>query len=158
MSILTSFGVPIIIFTLHQISAETFTAAWLLPLVPPSTVAATGTSLCKLLIAQQRYSYAFVVLVTSYVILGVALCTACAIMVLYLNRLILHKLPPKEVIVSALLPVGAVGQGGYALLEAVSLFCNIKISSVALNSIRRVTGQSRVPIIPSSRTSTSSNR
>ncbi|GAA5886678.1 hypothetical protein JCM16303_001407 [Sporobolomyces ruberrimus] len=118
LSIMTSFGVPIIIFTLHRISAETFTAAWLLPLVPPSTVAATGTSLCKLLLLEHRYSYAFVILVTSYVILGVALCTAMAIMVLYLNRLLLHKLPPKEVIVSALLPVGAVGQGGYALLEA----------------------------------------
>lgn len=79
---LTSFGVPVIIFTLHRISAETFTAAWLLPLVPPSTVAASGTSICKLLMLQGRYSYAFVVLITSYVILGVALCTACAIMVL----------------------------------------------------------------------------
>ncbi|GAA5848361.1 hypothetical protein JCM3766R1_002320 [Sporobolomyces carnicolor] len=118
LAMLTSFGVPVIIFTLHRISAETFTAAWLLPLVPPSTVAASGTSICKLLMLQGRYSYAFVVLITSYVILGVALCTACAIMVLYLNRLLLHKLPPKEVIVSALLPVGATGQGGYALLEA----------------------------------------
>ncbi|GAA5961255.1 hypothetical protein JCM3765_002886 [Sporobolomyces pararoseus] len=118
LSIMTSFGVPIVIFTLHHISAETFTAAWLLPLVPPSTVAASGTSICKLLLLQQRYSYAFVILITSYIILGVALCTACAIMVLYINRLLLHKLPPKEVIVSALLPVGAVGQGGYALLEA----------------------------------------
>ncbi|GAA6024022.1 hypothetical protein JCM11491_000535 [Sporobolomyces phaffii] len=118
MSIMTSFGVPVVIFTLHRVSAEAFTAAWLLPLVPPSTVAATGTSICKLLLLQERYSYAFVVLITSYVILGVALCTACAIMVLYLNRLLLHKLPPKEVIVSALLPVGATGQAGYALLEA----------------------------------------
>ncbi|GAA5923497.1 uncharacterized protein JCM15063_003665 [Sporobolomyces koalae] len=118
LSILTSFGVPCAIFTVHRVSAETFTAAWLLPLVPPSTVAATGTSLCKLLLLEQRYPYAFVVLVTSYVILGVALCTACAIMTLYLQRLLLHKLPPKEVVVSALLPVGAVGQGGYALLEA----------------------------------------
>ncbi|GAA5909046.1 Ssu1p [Sporobolomyces salmoneus] len=118
LSILTSFGVPIIIFTLHHVSAETFTAAWLLPLVPPSTVAATGTSICKLLMLQGRYTYAFVILITSYVILGIALMTASAIMVLYLNRLLLHKLPPKEVIVSALLPVGAVGQGGYALLEA----------------------------------------
>ncbi|GAA5821876.1 hypothetical protein JCM10212_004297 [Sporobolomyces blumeae] len=126
MSIMTSFGVPCVIFTAHRVSAEAFTAAWLLPIVPPSTVAATGTSLCKLLVASERYSYAFVVLVTSYVVLGVALSLACGIMVLYLQRLVLYQLPPREVIVSALLPVGAVGQGGYALLEAgkvaVSLF------------------------------------
>ncbi|GAA5845590.1 hypothetical protein JCM5353_005702 [Sporobolomyces roseus] len=118
MSIITSFGVPCVIFSAHRVSAQSFTAAWLLPLVPPSTVAATGTSICKLLLLQQRYSYAFVVLITSYVILGVALCTAIGIMVLYLQRLLLYQLPPREVIVSALLPVGAVGQGGYALLEA----------------------------------------
>jgi len=142
MSLLTSFGVPCVIFSAHRVQAETFTAAWLLPMVPPSTVAAVGTSICKLLLLQHRYSYAFVVLITSYVILGVALCTAIGIMVslplslehsiclptnvyllsqvLYLQRLLLYQLPPREVIVSALLPVGAVGQGGYALLEAVS--------------------------------------
>lgn len=81
MSIITSFGVPCVIFSAHRVSAQSFTAAWLLPLVPPSTVAATGTSICKLLLLQQRYSYAFVVLITSYVILGVALCTAIGIMV-----------------------------------------------------------------------------
>jgi len=81
MSLLTSFGVPCVIFSAHRVQAETFTAAWLLPMVPPSTVAAVGTSICKLLLLQHRYSYAFVVLITSYVILGIALCTAIGIMV-----------------------------------------------------------------------------
>lgn len=43
--------------------------------------------------------------------------TACTILVLYFQRLTLHKLPPKEVIVSTLLPLGPTGQSGYAVIQ-----------------------------------------
>jgi hypothetical protein len=35
------------------------------------------------------------------------------VMVIYLQRLTLHKLPSKAVIVSVFLPLGPLGQGGY---------------------------------------------
>ncbi|OQD72554.1 hypothetical protein PENDEC_c020G04374 [Penicillium decumbens] len=39
------------------------------------------------------------------------------VMVIYLQRLTLHKLPPKAVIVSVFLPLGPLGQGGYGAMK-----------------------------------------
>ncbi|GAA5897798.1 hypothetical protein JCM5296_006077 [Sporobolomyces johnsonii] len=126
MSILTSFGVPYVMFTKHNHTAEALTAAWLLPIVPTITVAASATVHCKLLLLENRLDYCLVLFVASYILNGVGLLLASGIMVLYFQRLTLHHLPPREVIVSSFLPVGAVGQGGYALIEcgriAVQLF------------------------------------
>lgn len=40
-----------------------------------------------------------------------------AVLVIYFQRLTLHKLPPREVIVSVFLPLGPLGQGGFAVQE-----------------------------------------
>lgn len=82
-------------FTKHQHTSEGLTALWLLPVVPPITIAAVGSSLCKLLIDRERYEYALTIMITSYVMNGVGLLLACGIMIIYFNRLALHHLPPK---------------------------------------------------------------
>lgn len=38
-------------------------------------------------------------------------------LVLYLHRLLMHNLPPREVIVSAFIPVGTLGQGAFAIMQ-----------------------------------------
>ena len=40
-----------------------------------------------------------------------------AVLVVYFQRLTVHKLPPREVIVSAFLPLGPLGQGGFAIMQ-----------------------------------------
>ncbi|KAI5481548.1 sulphite efflux pump protein [Pseudohyphozyma bogoriensis] len=50
LSVMTSFGVP---------------SAWMLPVVPPITIAASGVTMSTLLMERERYSYALTVLVTS---------------------------------------------------------------------------------------------
>ncbi|ORY73240.1 voltage-dependent anion channel-domain-containing protein [Leucosporidium creatinivorum] len=117
MSVFTAFGVPFIMFTKHNHTAEALTAAWLLPVVPPITIAAVGSSLCRLLIERDRLDYAFTILVASYVMNGVGLLIACGLMVIYFQRLAVHHLPPRELIVSTFLPLGPCGQGGFALIE-----------------------------------------
>ncbi|POY72038.1 hypothetical protein BMF94_4908 [Rhodotorula taiwanensis] len=117
LSCMTAFGVPFIMFTQHKHAAETMTAAWLLPIVPLITAASVGSTMCKLLVAEDRLGYAMVTLVASYLCAGIGMLLAAAIIVLYLQRLVLHHLPPREVIVSSWLPVGPIGQGGYALIE-----------------------------------------
>ena len=107
-------------FTQHKHAAETMTAAWLLPIVPMITSASVGSTMCKLLLAQDRLSYCMTVLIGSYLCAGIGMLLAMAIIVLYIQRLVLHHLPPREVIVSSWLPVGPIGQGGYALIELVS--------------------------------------
>lgn len=133
----------VVMFTQHNHTPEALTAAWLLPvgerqhlefesrlgtdctdslrtLVPPITIAAVGSTLCRYLILDARYDYALTVLIASYVMCGVGLLVACGLMVIYFQRLAIHRLPPREVIVSTFLPLGPCGQGGYSLVELVS--------------------------------------
>lgn len=111
-------------FTRHNHSSENLTAAWLLPgtslplsfsltiilVVPPITIAAVGSSLATLLIARSTpptlpdLHYALAVLIVSYLMLGVGLLLACGLMVIYFQRLAIHHLPGREVIVSTFLP------------------------------------------------------
>ncbi|GAA6025962.1 hypothetical protein JCM8202_004286 [Rhodotorula sphaerocarpa] len=117
LSCLTAFGVPFVMFTQHKHATETMTAAWLLPIVPLITAASVGSTMCKLLLEQDRLHYCMTVLIGSYLCAGIGMLLAAAIIVLYLQRLVLHHLPPREVVVSSWLPVGPIGQGGYALIE-----------------------------------------
>jgi tellurite resistance protein TehA-like permease len=88
--------------------------------VPLITEAAVGSTLCKLLLAQNRHTYCLTLLIASYLCAGIGMLLAAAVIVLYLQRLLLHHLPPREVIVSSWLPVGPIGQGGFAIIELVS--------------------------------------
>jgi tellurite resistance protein TehA-like permease len=121
MSILTSFGVPYFIFTSHRNRFETLPATLLLPIVPLVTQASVGSTFCKLLLEQTppRTSYCLTVFIASYLQAGIGLLLAAAIITMYLQRLVLHHLPPRDVIVSSWLPVGPIGQGGFALIELV---------------------------------------
>ena len=85
--------------------------------VPPITVAASGAFFSAHLVTLDDLSRALTVLLASYVMCGVGLLLACAILVIYLQRLALHHLPPRELIVSTFLPLGPAGQGGFALIE-----------------------------------------
>jgi tellurite resistance protein TehA-like permease len=51
--------------------------------------------------------------IVSYVLWAIGLPLALMVMVIYLQRLTLHKIPPKAVIVSVFLPLGPLGQGGF---------------------------------------------
>lgn len=85
-------------------------AAWLLPIVSCVVAAASGAIVAKVLPHPQ---YALGTLVASFVLWGVGVPLALMVIVIYLMRLMLHKLPPKAVIVSTFLPLGPLGQGGY---------------------------------------------
>lgn len=89
-------------------------------LVPPITIAAVGSSLSRMLTNQGRLDYALTIMIASYIMDGVGLLLACGLMIIYFQRLALHKLPPRELIVSTFLPLGPCGQGGFALIELVS--------------------------------------
>lgn len=51
---------------------------------------------------------------------GIGTLTASMVLVLYFQRLALHHIPGREVVVSTFLPLGPCGQGGYAILQLVS--------------------------------------
>ncbi|PWN90708.1 hypothetical protein FA10DRAFT_267153 [Acaromyces ingoldii] len=117
ISIMTAAGVIWSVIT-YQTSHRFHqtTALFLLPVVPPITVAASAAVLAEALTPSYP-TLAFTVMTIGYMNLGVGLPLALMILVLYLQRLILFKAPPREVIVSVFLPLGPCGQGGEATLH-----------------------------------------
>lgn len=88
------------------------TAAWLLPIVAPIVAAATGAIVADVLPNPQ---HALMTVIVSYVLWGTGVPLAMTVLVVYFQRLTIHKLPPREVIVSVFLPLGPLGQGGYGI-------------------------------------------
>jgi tellurite resistance protein TehA-like permease len=100
--------------TTHQMRLETMTAAWLLPIVSCIVAAASGGVVAEAL--PDPY-HALITVVASYVLWGMGVPLAMVILTIYFYRLVIHKLPPNEVIVSVFLPLGPLGQGGYAIMQ-----------------------------------------
>jgi tellurite resistance protein TehA-like permease len=86
------------------------TAGWLLPIVAPIVAAATGSLVASALDPDR----ALVTILTSYAILGTGLPAALSVIVIYFMRVATKKLPPTEHMVSTFLPLGPLGQGGFA--------------------------------------------
>lgn len=85
-------------------------AAWLLPIVACVVAAASGGIVAEILPDPQ---YALGTIIVSYILWGVGVPFALMVIVIYLMRLMLHKIPPKSLIVSTFLPLGPLGQGGF---------------------------------------------
>lgn len=94
----------------YEVELQSMAAPWLLPIVACVVAAASGAIVADVLPHPQ---YALGTLIASFVLWGIGVPLALMVMVIYLMRLMLHKLPPKAVIVSTFLPLGPLGQGGF---------------------------------------------
>nr|POE65902.1 sulfite efflux pump ssu1 [Quercus suber] len=97
----------------HQRSLDSITAAQLLPIAATIVAAGTGSEVANILPNPQ---YALGTIIASYVMWGMAVPMSFSVLVIYYQRLALHKMPPREIIVSAFLPLGPLGFGGYTIL------------------------------------------
>lgn len=90
------------------------TAVWLLPIVATIVAAATGGIVANVLPNDQ---HAIWTITTAYILWGCGVPLAMFTMVIYFHRLTMHRLPPREVIVSVFLPLGPLGQGAFAIMQ-----------------------------------------
>ncbi|KAJ3495452.1 hypothetical protein NLG97_g3390 [Lecanicillium saksenae] len=114
VSIAICYGVPFYIMYAQDIQLSNVTAAWLLPGASVIVAAGVGGVVAE---ALENTQHALWTLLVSYFLWGTAMPISVSLMVIYLHRLFVHKLPPREVIVSSLLPVAALGQGGFGILQ-----------------------------------------
>ena len=105
---------PFVIMYLHDSALESMTATWLLPIVSTIVAAASGGIVAAVLPNPQ---HALWTLITSYVLWGTGVPLAMVVLVMYFHRLTIHRLPPREVIVSVFLPLGPLGQGGFGIMQ-----------------------------------------
>jgi tellurite resistance protein TehA-like permease len=96
----------------HTTKLKSMTALWLLPIVAPIVAASTGAIVADVLPNPQ---HALITIIVSYILWGTGVPLAMAVLVVYFQRLTIHKLPPREVIVSVFLHLGPLGQGGFGI-------------------------------------------
>ncbi|KAJ3494211.1 hypothetical protein NLG97_g4233 [Lecanicillium saksenae] len=113
LSVATNFYLPFVIMYKHETQLQTMTAAWLLPIVSTIVAAASGGIVASVLSLQN----ALITIVTSYILWGCGVPLAMFTMVIYFQRLTMHQLPPREVIVSVFLPLGPLGQGSFGIMQ-----------------------------------------
>ncbi|KAL1615649.1 Plasma membrane sulfite pump involved in sulfite metabolism [Diplodia seriata] len=98
----------------HELkSLERFTAAQLLPIAATIVAASTGARVAEILPDPQ---WALGTLMTSYVLWAMGTPMAFVVIAMYYQRLAVHKMPPREVIVSCFLPLGPLGFGGFGIM------------------------------------------
>lgn len=89
---------------------SSMTAVWLLPIVTCIVAGSSGGIVAGVL---PNPHHALWTLLCSYMLWGMGVPLAMMVLVIYLQRLTLHKIPPKAMIASVFLPLGPLGQGGY---------------------------------------------
>ena len=113
LAVLIGIIVPFFMFSQQKHELQTMTAMWLLPIVACEVAATSGGLLLAHLPAGQE---AVGILFASYVLWGMSVLPAFAILTILMLRLALHQLPSKELAVSSWLALGPIGTGALALL------------------------------------------
>lgn len=105
--------VPFFMYSRQHHHLHTMTAIWLLPIVACEVVSVSGGLLLAHLPVNQE---ALGILFGSYVLWGMSVLPAFAILTILMLRLALHQLPPKELAISSWLALGPIGTGALSLL------------------------------------------
>jgi C4-dicarboxylate transporter/malic acid transport protein len=112
MSVVCGLAIPFFMFTRQEHSIEKLTAVWLLPIVAAEVAAASGA----LLAPQLPPAEGFAVLLLGYALWAYSVPLAMSILVLLVLRLMLHKLPERDLGASAWLALGPIGTGALGLV------------------------------------------
>jgi tellurite resistance protein TehA-like permease len=100
----------------HEHHIEQMSSLVLLPVVS-APVCSTSAAV---LIPELPTEEAYITLIGGYALWGFGVCMASMILTLYLQRLILHHLPPKNMTVSIWLPIGYLGQVKNSTLQQIT--------------------------------------
>jgi C4-dicarboxylate transporter/malic acid transport protein len=105
-SIFSALAVPYLMFTSHQVGAETTYGSWLLPVVPPIVASVPGA----LLVSSWPSTCQGSMLALSYALWGLGVALAAILIVLFYSRLAYHKVPEGPLVTTLWLVVGPLGQ------------------------------------------------
>lgn len=112
MAVACGVAVPFLMFTRQDHAIDRMTAVWLLPVVAAEVNAASG----GLLAPHLADADGFRMLMLSYALWAFSVPIAMSILVILALRLIVHKLPHKDMAASSFLALGPIGTGALGLL------------------------------------------
>ena len=131
MSIASGLCIPFLMFTSQEHSIEKMTAVWLLPVVAAEVAAASAAQIIPHLADPQS---ALRMLMLGYALWAFSVPLALSILVVLVLRLILHKLPHKDMAASGWLALGPIGTGALGLLllgqDAPSVFAAVGMPTI----------------------------
>ncbi|MGE8559810.1 MAG: TDT family transporter [Acinetobacter sp.] len=113
LALMIAWIVPFCMYSVQQHELKNMSALWLLPIVACEVAASSGGLLLAHLEAGQN---AVAILFGSYLLWGISVLPAFAILTILMLRLALHQLPAKELAISSWLALGPIGTGALALL------------------------------------------
>ncbi|PHH52898.1 Sulfite efflux pump SSU1 [Ceratocystis fimbriata CBS 114723] len=113
-SLATCLFVPWMVIYRHKPGLNTITAALILPIVATVVCAASGGLVALHL---PDAGNAQLTIIVSYILWGLGEYFCAIIICLYFHRLTMHSLPPRDFIVSVFLPIGALGNGGFGIIN-----------------------------------------
>ncbi|KAF4543870.1 C4-dicarboxylate transporter malic acid transport protein [Lasiodiplodia theobromae] len=116
MAVACSCGLPFLLMHVHQVDLPSMTAVWLLPAATPIVTASNGATVASML-ASTNPQHALWTLMVSYVLWGIGFPMAVVTLGVYFHRLTMHKLPPREVIITVFMPVGPLGQASFTIMN-----------------------------------------
>lgn len=95
------------------------TGAWLLPVVPAVVLGFAAGSLCsnERVLAALSSNTIHALLISGYVFAGIGVLLSYSIATQFMQRLMLHSIPPREQVVSSFLPTGAMANAALAFLR-----------------------------------------
>lgn len=105
--------IPFLMFTQQDHSIEKMTAVWLLPVVAAEVTAASAGLLVPHLVDPEA---AMRMLILGYALWAFSVPLAMSILVILVLRLVLHKLPHRDMAASGWLSLGPLGTGALGLL------------------------------------------
>jgi len=115
LSVIVAFYLPFILTQQKSDTAlSTITALHLFPVIATIFASATGSTVASALSIPAQ---ALATVIASYILWGIGMLAAFMIMTIYFQRLALHKVPPREAIVSVFIPIGPPSLGGFAAME-----------------------------------------
>jgi len=131
LSVVTAIGVPYLMFTEQTHAFDRVTAVLLLPIVAPEVAATSAAVLAPhLSVATER-----AVIGMGYVLWAISVPLAFCVLSLVFFRLVIHKLPHRDLGPSSWLTLGPIGTGALGLLmlgqEAPAAFAGTSLISAA---------------------------
>lgn len=105
--------VSFLMMTVHPAEISGVTAAWVLPIVPGIVAAAAGGNVAAVLPSDGDK---IITILASYILIGLSFPLGIFVAVVYFQRLVLYKIPPRAAIPSTFLPLGLSAQTSLGLI------------------------------------------
>lgn len=113
LAIVIGIVIPFCMFSRQEHQLQNMTAMWLLPIVACEVAATSGGLLVQHL---PMTTESLGIVIASYVLWGMSVLPAFAVLSILMLRLALHQLPGRELAMSSWLALGPIGTGALALL------------------------------------------